>query len=166
MSTATAPKPMTKKEQAAKERQDAIDALREMLSPGATVYTILRHRAKSGMFRVISLAIISEDHNGKPTIFCIDGRACDVLGYTYNTKHDGIPTGGCGMDMGFHLVYNLSRALFPEGFGEKSEGGIRPRSREHAKQLVKEKKTKFNGRNGDPSGWDNDGGYALNHRWL
>ena len=24
----------------------------------------------------------------------------------------------------------------------------------------------FRGRNGDKSGWDDDGGYALNHRWL
>ena|ERR1035437_1828097 len=51
--------------------------------------------------------------------------------------------GGCGMDMGFHLVYNLGRTLFPEGF--KVEG---------------------RGRNGDASGWDKDGGYALKQRWI
>lgn len=143
--TETAPKPLTKKAQAELERQEAVARLREVLKPGDTVYTILRHRARSGMFRVISLYIPDTDHKGSPDIRCIDGDVCTVLGYTYNTKHDGVPVGGCGMDMGFHLVYNLSRALFPKGF-----------------KVPKGK----SGRNGDTSGHDRDGGYALNHRWM
>lgn len=139
------PVPMTKKAQAAQEREEAIARLRKVLKPGSTVRTILRHRARSGMFQVISLVIIGKAHTGKPEIWCIDGDACTILDRKYHSKHEGIPMGGCGMDMGFHLVYSLSRALFPKGF------------------KVPKGKT---GRNGDTSGWDNDGGYALNHRWL
>lgn len=141
----TATKPLTKKALAEQERQEAIARLRKVLKPGSTVHTILRHRARSGMFRVISLFITDTDYKGKTYIRCIDGDVCTILDRTYNRTHDGIPTGGCGMDMGYHLVYTLSRYLFPEGF--KVPKG------QH-------------GRNGDTSGHDKDGGYALNHRWL
>jgi len=100
--------------------------------------------------------------------------AAKVLGWTYNRKHDAIKTEGCGMDMGFHLVYSLSRRLFPEGFGEKCISEFckyRPSTKEEAKHCndnLDEGITphEFRGRNGDTSGWDNDGGYALNQRWL
>lgn len=169
---ATATKPMTKKAQAAQEREEAIARLRKVLKPGDTVHTILRHRARSGMFRVISLVITDKDHNGKPDIRCIDGDVCTVLGYSYNTTHDGIPTGGSGMDMGYHLVYNLSRRLFPDGFGEmamvEKDGEMLPTGRrpKNKAAVAKMEGVTFRGRNGDTSGWDNDGGYALNHRWL
>jgi hypothetical protein len=78
------------------------------------------------------------------------------------------------MDMGFAVVYDVSRRLFPDGFGVKcysDECTFRPSSKEEAatcndgleKGITPHK---FYGRNGDPSGWDNDGGYALNHRWI
>jgi len=44
------------------------------------------------------------------------------------------------IDMGFHVVYNLGRTLWPEGTPEP-----------------------HGTRNGEP---DRDGGYALNHQWL
>ena len=137
-------------------------ALMEIIKPGDTVYCMLRHVSASGMYRRISLFVMekSEPRN-------IDGYCISLgIGDRPRNRQEGIGTGGCGMDMGFHLVYTLSRVLFPDGFGVRSEGGIRPRSKEHAAQLVKEKKTSFCGRNGDTSGWDNDGGYALRHRWL
>lgn len=141
----TATKPLPKKTLAEQERQEAIARLRKVLKPGDTVTTILRHHGRSGMYRVISLAVIDKDHQGKTYIRCIDGDVCTIQGRTYNRTHGGIPVSGCGMDMGFALVYSLSRALFPEGF--KVPKG------QH-------------GRNGDTSGHDKDGGYALLHRWL
>ena len=48
---------MTKAQMA--ERDEAIANLREILKPGDTVYTILRHVSKSGMSRVIDAV---EDH--------------------------------------------------------------------------------------------------------
>lgn len=118
------------------EQSEAIASLRKLLKAGSTVYTVLRHVSTSGMTRHIDLYTIK---NNQPQR--ISWSAAKAMGYTL--KDDGIVTQGCGMDMGFHLVYNLGRTLFPKGF-----------------------KVKGVGRNGDTSGHDKNGGYALNHRWM
>jgi hypothetical protein len=93
-----------------KEREDALEQLRELIKPGDTVRTILRHRSASGMTRWISPVVITAD--GARDVSWQAGR---VLGWPVQTRgHDGIEVGGCGMDMGFHLVYSLSRDLYPE----------------------------------------------------
>jgi len=120
------------------EKAEAIAKLREWIRPGDKVYTILRSVSRSGMQREIGVVLIQEDgcilHPNYLVSLAIGAR---------QGKRDGIIMGGCGVDMGFHLVYSLGRVLFPDGF--KVEG---------------------RGRNGDTSGWDNDGGYALRHVWL
>lgn len=73
------------------------------------VYTVLRHVSKSGMYREIS-----------PVVF-VDGRilylayavSC-ITGMRYSEKngHAAIGISGCGMDMGFALVYDLSMVLY------------------------------------------------------
>jgi len=84
-------------------------------------------------------------------------------------KNGGVRVGGCGMDMGFYLVYEVSRKLFPDGFGELGKmplgHEIRPATKEDAIKAIGKGAT-FWGRNGDTSGWDNDGGYAIKQRWL
>ena len=75
-------------------------------------------------------------------------------------KRDGIIMGGCGMDMGFSLVYNLSSALFPDGFeciGKGDDRGAFSRcpSNDHT-----------NGDRDYSPHKHSDGGYALRHRWL
>ncbi len=129
---------MTKKSDA--DRADAIETLRVWLKPGDVVHTILRHCSRSGMSRSISL-IANVDGNAFDITFWVARALADRI----DSKHGGIKVGGCGMDMGFHVVYSLGRVLFPDGF-KLSKG-------QH-------------GRNGDASGYDNDAGYALTHRWL
>ena len=46
----------------------------------------------------------------------ISGYVGDILEWRRNDKDGSLIVGGCGMDMGFHTVYCLSRALFPKGF--------------------------------------------------
>ena len=121
-----------------REQQDAVRELREILKPGDTVYVSLKHVSRSGMSRVIMPFIIRD--NEPRYLGWIAAKALDKR---YDRDKEGVKIGGCGMDMGFALVYNLSRTLFPDGF--KVEG---------------------RGRNGDMSGWDKDGGYGLNHRWF
>lgn len=94
----------TKKKQ--DEQEKARNHLRELLKPGDTVYTILRHVSNSGMSRRIDLYIFRDN---KP--YYLTYWAAEALGEKVNKK-GGIVVGGCGMDMGFHLVYNLSMALF------------------------------------------------------
>jgi hypothetical protein len=115
-------------------REQARAKLLEWLKPGQTVYTILRHCSASGMSSRISLIIKTDDD-----LQDITGWVADLLDSKGNIDK-GITVGGCGMDMGFHLVYNLDAALWPKGTPKP-----------HGK------------RNGQP---DSDGGYALNHRWL
>ena len=119
-------------------KQEAIEELRTMLKPGDTVYTILRHVSRSGMSRVIDPVLMTPD--GPRTIAHL---AAKVLDSPLDRDRWGVKQTGCGMDMGFNLVYNLSYYLFPDGF--RVEG---------------------RGRNGDMSGWDKDGGYALKQKWL
>ena len=127
------------------EIKNGIDGCLRCLKPGKTVYTILRRRSSSGMSRHISLVIIDKDYNGKPVIFDLTWWAAQAMDYRLDRDTGGIVVSGCGMDMGFHLVYSLGRKLFPKGF-----------------KLPKGQP----GRNGDTSGRDNDGGYALKHTWL
>lgn len=160
---------MTKKE---KERQEAIAELRGMLAPGMEVVCILRHVSRSGMVRDISPHIIQ---NGQ--IRSIAWHTAKALDLPLKDSHgsNAVRVGGCGMDMGFHLVYNLGRVLFPEGFGIEGEKQdtrranpsvkVRPASKEEAAEMVK-RGVEFSGRNRDASGWDDDGGYALKCRWL
>lgn len=95
---------MTTKQQ---ERQDAIEQLRTLCPPGTTVYTILRSVSRSGMRRIISPVIIKDNE-----VYHLTGLVADVLGRS--TKDGGIVENGAGMDMGFHLVYSLSRALYAQ----------------------------------------------------
>jgi len=88
--------------------------LRKWLKPGSTVYCVMRHVSQSGMQRRIDLyTILYAKMNGKrrPYMQYLSGYAADLLG-TRRSDKGGIVVNGCGMDMGFHLVYELSMALF------------------------------------------------------
>lgn len=119
------------------ERDHAIMDLKALIKPGDKVYTILRHRAASGMFRVIDLFVIKND---EPV--SITWAACKATGSTYNRRHEGMAAPGCGLDVGFEAVYNIGRALWENGDGKYKTG-----------------------RNG-MSGPETDGGYLLRQVWL
>jgi hypothetical protein len=121
---------------AQQERDNARTVLLHHLKPGDTVHTILRHVSSSGMSRSISL-IATDDAGGPLDITYWAARA---MGDTIDQKRGGIKATGCGMDMGFALVYALGATLWPKG--TDAPHGTR---------------------NGAP---DREGGYALKHRWL
>jgi len=150
---------MTKQQQ--KDQEDARKSL-AWLKPGDTLSVILRHVSRSGMLRIID--VYARGETGE--LEWIGPKVAAALGEKYDRDRQGIKMGGCGTDMGFAIVYQLGYALLPQGFGVLSEGGVRPKTKEEAARLVSEGKTKFRGRNGDPSGWDNDGGYAFRKTWL
>lgn len=117
------------------------------MKPNDVVFTQLNHVSTSGMMRVIKVMVI---RNNEPVN--INWLVARVLEWTYNAKHGGITVSGCGMDMGFHLVYTLSSTLFPDGFTCIGKGCP---SNDH---------TNGDG-NFEPHN-HSDGGYALNQRWL
>lgn len=114
---------MTKRELAEQERLDAIKELRKIVKPGMTVYTILRHVSKSGMTRDISLVVFRK---GQP--IHLNYWAAKALGWTQRTGFaDSIRVNGCGMDMGFHLVYSLSATIFAKS--RKGDAGYKLKQR-------------------------------------
>lgn len=148
------------------EREKAINMLREFVKPGMTVYTTLRHRASSGMFRVIDLHVIIDN---EPR--WIGYTAATVMGDRYDDRRQGIKASGCGMDMGFHLVYNLSRTLFQGRFGCIGEGCP---SNDHSngdRDYTPDDAGDIRWTEGSPykaphAHRHSDGGYALRHRWM
>jgi hypothetical protein len=112
------------------QREAARASLLKKLKPGDTVHTILRHVSRSGMMRHISVVIGAEDITWEVALVTGDKRA----------DNGGIKMTGCGMDMGFALVYELGARLWPNGTAAP-----------------------HGTRNGKP---DCDGGYALKQRWL
>jgi hypothetical protein len=153
------------------DRQEAIARLHELLEPGDTITCVLRGVSRSGMTRWIDFYVVRPDDRNPREVVTLwltrtIATACE---YTYDRNKEALKIGGCGMDMGFAVVYDLCRVMYPDGFGVEgklpSGHKIRPKTRAMAAKAVKRGAT-FYGRNGDGSGWDNDGGYALKHRWL
>ena len=179
--------------QAEKEKQEALERVREHVKPGDRLYTILRHRSRSGMMRAIEVVKIG--HEGVEAH--LGWNVAKALGLSYNEGHEGVKVQGCGMDMGFHLVYELSHALFPKGFGcigkecpsaDHNNGDWDYRTHEQRKGRSKCRRCKGEGRadyslysNGEelqecrscagkgkvgPGHWHRDGGYALRQSWI
>lgn len=141
---------MTRKQES--ERNEARETLRRTLKPGATVYTTVKHVSRSGMQREISVHAVE---NGE--IVWLSGLVAKATGNRLG-KRDGIVIGGCGMDMGFAIVHELSYALYPEGFGCIGEGpnhADRCPSNDHS-----------NGDRDYTPHQHKEGGYALRHRWI
>lgn len=161
---------MTKAQKA--EQQDALAKLRDWIKPGDTIYTILDHVSSSGMSRAIRVVLpqirYAYDTEGVDPTAIIDGKPTGVdflhpnwaVGTVLGLKHwkrngqeqDALILSGAGMDMGFHLVYSLSRALFPDGFACIGDGCP---SNDHS-----------NGDRDYTPHQHGDGGYCLKHRWL
>lgn len=120
----TSTKRETKKAREARERMESMDYIRKLLESAHTrggspiVYTILRHVSRSGMMRHISLVVNTKSEG----LTDITWHVAKILRYPI-TNGPALKVGGCGMDMGFSVVYNLSAALY----GHQERGGYRLR---------------------------------------
>lgn len=127
-------KTLTRAEGAKIYRAQVLAETKKKVKPGQKIYCTLRSVSSSGMSRRISLHTI---HKGE--LIPLDHAASILTGRTLSNK-GGIVCNGCGMDMGFDLVYSLGYAIWPKGT-PKPHGT----------------------RNGQP---DKDGGYSLKHVWI
>ena len=93
---------------------EAADRLRQWLKPGDTVYCILRHVSASGMSRRIFCLSIKPAPDMPEGIDRrhMDRNVAIVLGLREKPRAEGVIIGGCGMDMGFEIVYRLGHALY------------------------------------------------------
>ena len=127
------------------EKAEARERLLELLKPGDTVHTILEHVSRSGMMRKIRPVVLRDDQriNLGYSVGALIGETVD---------NQAVKMSGCGMDMGFSLVYNLSYYLWPQGF---ECAGEHCRSCDHS-----------NGDRDYSPHHHSDGGYALRQVWL
>lgn len=142
--------------------------LREWIKPGDTVHTVLDSVSRSGMSRTIRLLLI-QCQNGEAITLHPNYNAARVLGYSQAKRGDGLIVGGCGMDMGFHLVHSLGYALFgkeaSEGTGKAANDLRRAIGKVTKNYLCQGGATMPDWRKPDRV-WFGAAGYALNHRWL
>jgi hypothetical protein len=132
------------KEQVERSGAYLLDTLK--IKPGDTVYTIVRHVSRSGMSRNIEAYVMRDNEPVN-----ISTSAATLLESPI-AKDGGVKMGGCGMDMGFALVYGLSYTLFPGGFTCTGEGCP---SNDHS-----------NGDKDRSPHHHDEGGYALKQRWM
>jgi hypothetical protein len=95
---------------AACEREEIKQQLKRDLKNCDTLYTLVDHVSQSGMTRDIRVFMIKDN---KP--LNISYKVAKVLKRRQG-KNTGVRVQGCGMDMGFEIVYNLSRCLFKDGY--------------------------------------------------
>jgi hypothetical protein len=133
------------------ERQETVERLRKEIAPGDTLRTILRHVSRSGMTRHISVIQIRPDGTVRDWTHSV----AKVLGNKVDDD-GGMKVSGCGMDMGFDVVYSLSRALYGDGYNCLGE---RCPSSEHSN---------YRGPYPEPRSSDtiHRDGYAISQRWL
>jgi hypothetical protein len=86
---------------------EALRYLKNLLKPEDTIYGIIDHVSSSGMSRTIRFILIK---NNMPVY--LDGVIADLLDYKIDLKHNGLKVSGCGMDMIFSVVYNVSELVF------------------------------------------------------
>ena len=116
-------------------RLQAATELRKLIKPGDMVYTCLRSVSSSGMSRQISVHVpIAETRSLTPkdggkrkhkrvlVIRDVSNYVATLIDERQNPRNGALIVGGCGMDMGFHVVYSLGRVLYPAKEGQRDGG--------------------------------------------
>jgi len=117
--------------------------LKKLFTVNKIIYCKLDHVSQSGMTRHISFYVARKNR-----IIDISLHISNVTKHK-RSKNGGLIVGGCGMDVGFAVVYNLGYCLYPKGFRSSERNrcnGMKPTDKGY--------------------NWDKDGGYRLKHSWL
>ena len=143
---------MSKQSLKQQEQREAIERLRGILKPGDRVYTVMRNVSRSGMTRSIDLYKFDKDG----TKHWLSYSAAKALEWPFDNEREAVKVSGAGMDMGFHLVYTLSRILFRDNYTCTGKNCL---SNGHANGMPRPdratKKIKHS-----------DAGYALRQEWI
>jgi len=96
------------------EREKIKNELKELLEKGnKTIYQVALNVGSYGTSRTIANFIAT----GKGEIINIDWYICKILSYVkFDDDRRGTRVYGCGMDMGFYIVYHLGIALYNDGY--------------------------------------------------
>lgn len=99
-----------------KEIQEFKNEMKSYLQKGTTLHAIIRQVSNSGMSRNISFKLINNNNE----VYDLSYQIAKVLEYPFNDKYHAVKVKGCGMDMAFHVTYNISNMLFNDGYQIKS----------------------------------------------
>ena len=88
--------------------------LKDSFPKGSTVYLVIRQVSRSGMYRHISVHGIKDNK-----VSYYSYHVAKVLKWAYKDKTNAVGVGGCGMDMGFHMIYTLASVLYGDGYALK-----------------------------------------------
>ena len=89
-----------------KEKEELREELKNYFPKGSTALTMVKKVSPSGMYRNISVHIIKGDR-----LLNLSYSVAKFIGWTYKDKTNAVGVGGCGMDMGFHVVSTLAALL-------------------------------------------------------
>ena len=98
------------------ESKESIETLKEYLKKDMTIHSIIRSVSNTGLTRNISFKITDKDN-----ILDLSYHIAKALQYPFNDKKHAVKVSGCGMDMAFHVVHNLSHVLYGTGYKLKSK---------------------------------------------
>lgn len=82
-----------------------IEQAKKSFPEGTTIYTVVKHVARSGMMRRIAPIVIVKGEARN-----VSAIVSDVLGWKW-TDDDAVQVSGCGMDMAFHLVSRFAEEV-------------------------------------------------------
>ena len=107
------------------ERRAKFEQAREMLlrwcPRGSTVYTVLRNVSASGMQQRIDCYALTVRDGVADTVY-LSGYIATFMGMRLH-KDNGLVVSDWGMDMGFHIVNELSSMLYRNADGTYSHEG-------------------------------------------
>ena len=98
-------------------RDEAAIELRELLPIGSTVHVVLRSVSETGMSRVMTFHVVTEDRDLLDItrrVALVTNNSMTGQGFRYGMRIRGV-----GMDMAFAAVYELACALHPSGYDLK-----------------------------------------------
>lgn len=90
--------------------------IKKYVKEGDTVYTSLQSVSSNGMSRRIKVFIVHDNQ-----IIDITWWTANAIECRYNNKKEALVISGCGMDMGYHVVYSLATVLRYKKSGMGSE---------------------------------------------
>tara|TARA_Y100001938_G_C7761811_1_gene268944 strand:- start:52 stop:360 length:309 start_codon:yes stop_codon:yes gene_type:complete len=94
------------------DKKDIKKQLKKLFPKGSTAFTLVTKVAPSGMSR----HILVTGSGRKGHVQNVSWYIAEFLDYKYKPDTRSVFVGGCGMDMGFHLVYTLSSVLYDDGY--------------------------------------------------
>tara|TARA_R100001015_G_C4446715_1_gene38336 strand:- start:30 stop:338 length:309 start_codon:yes stop_codon:yes gene_type:complete len=97
------------------DKKDIKKQLKKLFPKGSTAFTLVTKVAPSGMSRHIMVA----GSGKKGHVQNLSWYIAELLDYKYKPDTRSVFVSGCGMDMGFALVYRLSTKLYKDGYAIK-----------------------------------------------